>query len=464
MCDQRWPGGGLVPREGLTAGRHGRADAGDVAAGQQAVPVELLEGQLAQVVQAGLAEQRQAQAGGIVSGERLGVVVEVDQQGLAGAGLDEAVGVAVESGGQRLPGQEAADIAGQDVALEVGDGTRLGRRHVGRVAQGKHIGLGCRLERARVNRDEAEFVTEPGRVLDIGGPAVQRDDHGQVERHHALVIGDQPACRMMPRRACPDGARLDGAGVELGHQVDALVRQQAAELLIADGFGEGAIQGRDVGQVHPVADAPLAEVIVGQEAELQRRDRAFNRHVDHVDYEPAAAEPLERAVQGHGTVGGVESEDVAHPPGTGEPFGLPGQQARTGGDHQDVVAEHGPVIEMHAVSGHIDVVHPGLPEGDTGMQLPLSGTDKVSHVGPAERHEQQPGLIHMVAVAVHHDNLGLVRVIGPPEPVGGQRAAGAPAQDHDSLHKIIFVNGGWPGERHWSCAWGDEHHQQPIAA
>ena len=64
-----------------------------------------------------------------------------------------------------------------------------------------------------------------------------------------------------------------------------------------------------------------------------------------------------------------------------------------------------------------------------------------------------PGWAPLVAVAVHHDNLGLVRVICPPEPVGGQRAAGSPAQDHDSLHKIIFVNGGWPGERHSSCAW-----------
>ena len=82
------------------------------------------------------------------------------------------------------------------------------------------------------------------------------------------------------------------------------------------------------------------------------------------------------------------------------------------------------VIMCHGV---FDVVHPGLPEGDTGMQLPLSRTDDVPHVGPAERHEQQPGLVHMVAVAVHHDNLSFVQVVYPPQPVGGQRAAGSPA-------------------------------------
>ena len=74
---------------------HVGADAGDVAALQQGVPVEPLEHQLAEVVHAALLQQRHADAGGEVAGQRLGVVVEVDQQRLAEAGLDEAVGVAV---------------------------------------------------------------------------------------------------------------------------------------------------------------------------------------------------------------------------------------------------------------------------------------------------------------------------------------------------------------------------------
>ena len=55
------------PREAvagvLAGGGHGRADAGDVAAGQQAVPVEPLEHQLAEVVEPRLLEQRQADRG-----------------------------------------------------------------------------------------------------------------------------------------------------------------------------------------------------------------------------------------------------------------------------------------------------------------------------------------------------------------------------------------------------------------
>ena len=38
------------------------------------------------------------------------------------------------------------------------------------------------------------------------------------------------------------------------------------------------------------ADPALGEIPVGQEAELQRRDRALDRHVDHVDHELAAVE------------------------------------------------------------------------------------------------------------------------------------------------------------------------------
>ena len=94
----------------LPAVGHGRADAGDVAAGQQAVPVEPLEHQLAEVVEPRLLEQRQADAGRVVARQRLGVVVEVDQQRLVEAGLDEAVGVPVEAGVERLAGQEAADV------------------------------------------------------------------------------------------------------------------------------------------------------------------------------------------------------------------------------------------------------------------------------------------------------------------------------------------------------------------
>jgi hypothetical protein len=68
---------------------------------------------------------------------------------------------------------------------------------------------------------------------------VQRDHHSQVERHHALVVGDK-----VPLLALLAG-RLNGPGAELGHQLDALVGQQAAELAASYRLGERTVQGRE---------------------------------------------------------------------------------------------------------------------------------------------------------------------------------------------------------------------------
>src|SRR6266540_5518363 len=98
---------GVDRRALLAGGRHRRADARDLAAGQQRVPVDPLEHQLAEVVEPRLAQQRQPECAGEVAGERLGLVVEVDQQRLMEAGLDEAVGVTVVAGVELLVGEVA---------------------------------------------------------------------------------------------------------------------------------------------------------------------------------------------------------------------------------------------------------------------------------------------------------------------------------------------------------------------
>jgi hypothetical protein len=57
-----------------------------------------------------------------------------------------------------------------------------------------------------------------------------------------------------------------------------------------------------------VADAALVEVPVGEEAELERRDRALDRHVDDVDDEPPAVEVLERLLERAAPSSVVEGE------------------------------------------------------------------------------------------------------------------------------------------------------------
>jgi hypothetical protein len=88
------------------------------------------------------------------------------------------------------------------------------------------------------------------------------------------------------------------SGVELGDEADALVLEQAVELPVAHRLSKGAVERRDIGQVNLVPDAALAEMRVGQEAELQRRDRALDRHVHHGDGDPAAGEPGQDFRQG----------------------------------------------------------------------------------------------------------------------------------------------------------------------
>src|SRR5437667_3129910 len=70
--------GGLL----LAGGRHLGADARNLAAGQERVPVDPLEGELAEMVEPRLAQQRQPEGTGEVAGQRLGLIVEVDQQRL----------------------------------------------------------------------------------------------------------------------------------------------------------------------------------------------------------------------------------------------------------------------------------------------------------------------------------------------------------------------------------------------
>src|SRR5512142_1443369 len=78
---------------------------------------------------------------------------------------------------------------------------------------------------------------------------------------------------------------------------------------------------------------------------------------------------------------------------------------------------------------------------DAGTELLAPRADDPLHAGEPERDEQQPRLVHVISVLVHHDDLGVLLVKRAAQPVGGQRPAGAAAQDHDSLPMIILRSG-----------------------
>ena len=83
----------------------------------------------------------------------------------------------------------------------------------------KTLGASLGLQRVLVGGDEVQLVTQARRPADVRSAAVQGYDDGQVEVDLAAVVGDQPAA----------GA-VDLTGVELGHQLDALFGQHAAQL------------------------------------------------------------------------------------------------------------------------------------------------------------------------------------------------------------------------------------------
>src|SRR5215207_3850179 len=181
------------------------------------------------------------------------------------------------------------------------------------------------------------------------------------------------------------------------------------------------------------ADPALAQVPVGEEGELERRDRALDRHVDQVHDQPPAIEALERTAKRVGALGAVEGEDALVPAWTREPLGLLRLQPHAGRDDEYVVREHGPVVEQHLVALDPDGLDLVLVEDDAVAELPAPRPDDLLDLGEPEGHEQQAGLIHMPVVAVDDVDLRLVLVEAAPQPVGGHRPARSAAEDDDPL-------------------------------
>jgi hypothetical protein len=61
---------------------------------------------------------------------------------------------------------------------------------------------------------------------------------------------------------------------------------------------------------------------------------------------------------------------------------------------------------MHAVAGQVDHVHPGRAEKDAVPELPLPRPGEVADVSPAERDEQEAGLVHMLGILVDDYDIG----------------------------------------------------------
>ena len=85
------------------------------------------------------------------------------------------------------------------------------------------------------------------------------------------------------------------------------------------------------------------------------------------------------------------------------------------------------------------MVDRGADVVDVPVELASPGPDDLVEVGEAERDEEQPGLVHVAVVLVHHRDGRLGGCQGTAEPVGGEGAAGSAPQDHDPMHAPLRV-------------------------
>ena len=179
----------------------------------------------------------------------------------------------------------------------------------------------------------------PGERSTKAAPPWSGNGDEQVEVELAAVVGDELAADA-----------VDLAGVELGHQLDLLLLEQAGQVLGGDRLRERSVQRCRVDELGAAADPALAQVPIGEENELEWRNRALDRHVDQIHDQPAAGEALERTVQRLGACGAVEGEDALVPAGAGHTFGLLGLQPHAAGNDEHVVGKHRSVVEQHLVA------------------------------------------------------------------------------------------------------------------
>jgi len=114
------------------------------------------------VVAAALLEQRQRAypRDRELSWERLRLIVEIDQHGLAVARLDEAVGVPVERGLELFVVDRTEDVLGHQISLKVGYGPCFRTRKVSRIANTEDTLCVLGRQRVVIGLDESELVRE----------------------------------------------------------------------------------------------------------------------------------------------------------------------------------------------------------------------------------------------------------------------------------------------------------------
>ena len=202
-------------------------------------------------------------------------------------GLDEAVGVTVELSGHRPAVRRAGRSCRRRRRPRSGRPSRpwtpgcWRRRRSRRCCRASSTaGCACRPARSSARRPARSAPTKSAPML--SGTVTSRSNG--ISRSS---IRDQ-------RLRCSLSTRSTMKSVS-----SAILRSSSMPPSCARGdrLGERALQRRHVGDLDPVAHAALGEERLGQEGELERRDRALDRHLDDVHDEPAAGQVAQLLAQ-----------------------------------------------------------------------------------------------------------------------------------------------------------------------
>ena len=249
------------------------------------------------------------------------------------AGLDEAVGVSVETALEWFARDVVQDVIGENFGFKVRDGTGLRGGTIRGVANDKDVRVGFGLQGVLVGGDKVEFIAEAG-AFDHGVAHIGRDGDQKIVRDLLFV----------PRN---DGFFVgihtgDGEVVDNGNT---FLVEKFAENSGGDGFGESAGHRGDVDDLSLVTQAHFLKPRIGEKAILQRSDGALDRHLTDVDDEATALPRLQTFGEGFSAFKGVKLVDVYPPVGTvGHAFDLFRRRMDAGGNDQNVIGQRRPVF------------------------------------------------------------------------------------------------------------------------
>ena len=155
-----------------------------------------------------------------------------------------------------------------------------------------------------------------------------------------------------------------------------------------------------------VAQAPLAELRLDEEGDLERRRRALVGHAGDADHDPAAGERVQGRSELGGGLGGVEVMGLGL-----EVLDRLGHDARARSRDEVVVAERhavGQVTELAGVASTRSIV--AHDELDALVEERPLGAAEVRGLLAAHRDVHEAGLIDVLAGRVDDDDLDLAAV------------------------------------------------------